>query len=133
MLLIDTNVFLEVELAQEKNESCKKILKKILENEEQGIITDYSVDSICVLMERNGKKSKDIRTFLSGLLAYEGLNIYTTTLNDRIIATDLMEKHGLDFDDALILQAMHSNNIKELVSFDKDFDKIKEIKRIEPK
>ena len=132
MQLVDTNIFLELELNQEKSEKCIQFLQKVAKNETQAIITDFSVDAICILMQNKGKNPKDIRQFLVSLLAFKGMKIYFTTIFDKILSTSLMEKHGLDFDDALILQAMHSNNIKEIVSFDKDFDKIKGIKRIVP-
>ena len=132
MNLIDTNIFVEIYLKQKNMKKCEIFLRKISENEIQGIITDFSIDSVCILMENYHKKTGEIRLFLLSLLGFVGLKIYFTTIIDRILATQLMEKHDLDFDDALTLQAMYSNNVKEIVSFDKHFDKIKEIKRVEP-
>ena len=53
-------------------------------------------------------------------------------MQDRIEALKLMKKHSLDYEDALTLQAAISTNSEEIVSFDKHFDSVKEIKRIEP-
>ncbi|MEM3827859.1 MAG: hypothetical protein QXP36_01395 [Conexivisphaerales archaeon] len=43
-----------------------------------------------------------------------------------------MKSHNLDFDDAMALQAMNKNGIKSIISYDKDFDRILYIKRIQP-
>ena len=53
-------------------------------------------------------------------------------MNDRTKALDLMIKYKLDYEDSLILQCAFSTKSKEIVSFDKHFDKVQEIKRIEP-
>ena len=45
---------------------------------------------------------------------------------------EISDKEKLDFDDALVISCMRNNNIKELVSYDKHFDKVKDIKRVEP-
>jgi len=37
----------------------------------------------------------------------------------------------LDFDDAMALQAMGKNEIKEIVGYDEDFDKVPFVKRIQ--
>jgi len=44
-----------------------------------------------------------------------------------------MEKVKLDFDDAIAYFVMKSLDLKEIVSFDKHFDKISGIKRLDPK
>jgi predicted nucleic acid-binding protein len=46
MLLIDTNIFLEILLSRKHKESCKTILKKIKEGGIKAIITDFSLHSI---------------------------------------------------------------------------------------
>ena len=44
-----------------------------------------------------------------------------------------MESSGLSFDDSTSVAAMKRLGIKEVVSFDHDFDKVRTITRIEPK
>lgn len=44
-----------------------------------------------------------------------------------------MEKHKLDFDDAVTYFIAKSLGVKEIVSFDRDFDNLLGIKRVEPK
>ncbi|MHA1840317.1 MAG: type II toxin-antitoxin system VapC family toxin [Candidatus Ranarchaeia archaeon] len=129
-MLIDTNIFLEVQLGQSKAEQAKRFLRLLKDGVIHGYVTDYTIDSIVILMAHYKKPPRMIRVFLSSLLAYKGLEIYTLSLFDRIAATKHMEELGLDYDDACQLQAMHVLKLKNIVSFDRDFDKIKQIKRI---
>ncbi len=53
MYLIDTNILLEVLLAQEKSEKCKSFLNK---NATELHLTDFSLHSIGVILFRYNKK-----------------------------------------------------------------------------
>ena len=59
---------------------------------------------------------------------------YTTILNlgeeEYNYATELINKHNLKPSDALHIGAMMNNNIKVLVSEDREFDRIPEVERI---
>ena len=130
-ILIDANIFLEVLLAQEKSEQCKKILKEFQRGEQKGIISSFTIDAILIIMTRNKKEIKDLELFINSLLNYKGLVIHQITIKDRLEATKLMKPHNIDYEDAITLQTAFSNNIKEILSLDKHFDKVKEIKKIE--
>lgn len=58
--------------------------------------------------------------------------MYRLTLSDRIEATKHMEKFSLKYDDVLAVQVMKSFKIKQIISYDKHFDILLNIKRIEP-
>lgn len=133
MYLIDASVFLEVELEQEKHEECEKFLEKVEEGSIKAIVPDFTIDSIAIVMEGNGKSWKDIRRFLISLALFNGLSVYSVKHNDRIKATEHMKNLRLNFDDSVILQSALSNNVKGIVSLDKDFDGMKEMNRVEPK
>ncbi len=60
------------------------------------------------------------------------LKIYEPTLDDWFRSTMTMGGTSLDFGDSIVLASMQSNNIEELISFDKHFDTIKDIQRVEP-
>jgi len=47
-------------------------------------------------------------------------------------AISFMRIYQLDFDDSVVLSYMKSLKIKKIVSFDKHFDTISQISRIEP-
>jgi predicted nucleic acid-binding protein len=129
---VDANIFLEVGLDQEKADVCERVLRKFHLKELEGMLIDFAIDTIVIIMENYGKKWGEIRTFLSSLLGYKGLSVHFSSLLDRIVAINHMENYGLDFGDALALQAMKENRIDSIVSYDKDFDKIPYVKRIQP-
>ncbi len=131
MYLIDTNIFLEVMLSQEREEECKILLQMLRKGKVKGVVTDFTIHSIIVLLSRF-KKLKELRNFLQSLTAYKGLYIYTTSIAEEIKATKIAEEKGLDMDDAIQYAVALSINAKAIISFDKDFDNL-EIPRKEPK
>ena len=46
MLLIDTNIFLELLLGQEKADECQKFLEMVSEGELEAVATKFSVHAI---------------------------------------------------------------------------------------
>jgi predicted nucleic acid-binding protein len=132
MYLIDANIFLEVLLGQSRGEKCKKLLRKFVEGKLEGVIPDFHIDSIVIVMENYKLGWKEIAIFLSSLFKYKGLRIWPMDLTSKIIATSHMKGYGLDFDDALAYECMIENKIKEIISYDYHFDKLKNIDRITP-
>lgn len=130
--LVDANIFLDVELGQQKADICERFLIKFQRGELEGIVVDFAVDAIVIVMENYGKEWGRIRTFLSSFLGYKGLRIYFSSLFDRIKATSHAKNLCLDFDDALTFQAMKVNKITDIIRYDKDFDAVPGIKRLLP-
>ena len=129
-MLIDTNIFLEVQLNQEKSQKASELLEAVFKNIIQAHITDFTIDSIVIIMEHYNKSPAEIKRFLVSLLAYEGLDFYQLSIFDKIKATEHMSLLELDFDDACMYQAMQVLKITTIASFDTDFDKIPNIKRL---
>lgn len=123
MLLIDTNIFLEVLLARGKKENCKKLLRRLRDGKETGVLTDFSVHSIIVIMDAF-RKIKELETFLSSLSAYKGLHVFYTSLAVEIEAAGLALEKGLDMDDAVQYSASLSAGAEYMVSYDKHFDNL---------
>jgi predicted nucleic acid-binding protein len=130
MLLIDSNIFIEVLLAQAKKGPCERFLGEVRDGKKIGIITDFSIHSIIVIMS-NLKRIKELELFLLSLTAYKGLKIYHTTLSDEINATQTALSERLDMDDAIQYSAALSLNAEAIVSLDRHFDNLK-IPRQEP-
>jgi len=129
-MLIDTNIFLEVQLNQKKAQEASEILEAVSKNINQAYVTDFTIDSIIIIMEHYNKSPAEIKRFLVSLLAYEGLDFYQLSIFDKIKATEHMSSLQLDFDDACMYQAMQVLKITTIASFDTDFDKIPDIKRL---
>jgi len=130
MYLVDTNIFLEVLLAGPRKNECEQFLTGIKNGVKMGVITDFSVHSILVVMEGVGKRDK-LKIFLRSLLAYKGLRVYSTALADEIGAIDVSYEVRLDLDDAIQYHVASKLKAEAIVSFDKHFNGLK-IPRLEP-
>lgn len=91
------------------------------------------MDAMIIVMENFRKSPDEIQLFITSLIGFKHLHIYSLTLIDRIAATTHMKKLGLDFDDSTVYQAMKIMNVKEIISYDRHFDTIPDVKRILPK
>lgn len=131
-MLVDANIFLEFLLNQEKAKEAVIFLNKVIRGDIKAYISSFTIDSILLTLYRNKVKIEDMRIFLRKLLHSKGLEIYVLKMKDRFLAFNHIETYKLDYEDAITLQCALSAGCKEIVSFDTDFDKVKEIKRIEP-
>lgn len=131
-VLLDANIFLEAELAEMHGEACKQLLEKVRDGDIKAAITDFHVDSVVIVMEKYGSGWSKIGLFLVSLLRYRGLRVYPLSLVSRIKATSFMKDYGLNFDDALAVQALKELSVSTIVSYDDDFNSIEWIKRRTP-
>jgi len=131
MYLIDTNIFLEVLLAQKRKKEAKKFLQYVRD----GIITAYfsrfSLYSIELLLTKL-KLFDELTTFLIAIKKFKGLRIISTTPTDDLLIVKIIKNTSLDFDDALQYYLVKKYNLDGIVSFDTDFDNT-DIRRFEPR
>jgi predicted nucleic acid-binding protein len=120
MFLVDTNIFLEVLLTQDKEEDCKEFLDKNIGNLH---MTDFSLHSIGVITFRYNKEDlfgKFVEDVLpTTMLLSLPMEFYGGIVNSK---KDL----NLDFDDAYQYYVARYYGLK-IVTMDKDFEKIKDI------
>lgn len=118
MYLIDTNVWLERLLEQEKTEEVKRFLDSV--SSDQLSITDFSFHSIGVILNRLNHREGLLRfirdTFIEGAVRLIRLSPVDTQRQ-----VDIIERFNLDFDDAYQYLVAEQHNLT-LVSFDGDFD-----------
>ena len=128
MYLIDTNIFLEILLEQEKSKECESLVRKAMEN--SGFyVTSFTIHSIEVIMLRNNKLN-ELREFLSDVNASKIIRL-ESGFEDELNALNSMKSLKLDFDDSLQVSICETHNLN-IISFDRHFDKTS-IKRLEPK
>ncbi|MBS3074814.1 type II toxin-antitoxin system VapC family toxin [Candidatus Pacearchaeota archaeon] len=133
MFFIDANIFLEIQLADKKKEECKNFLRKVNGGEFSAITSNFIVYSSLLQIYNKFNSVERMKKFILSLSGIENLEIFAPNIEIILKTLDKMKEYNLDFDDALVVASMFANKIKKLVSFDKHFDKIKEIERIEPK
>jgi len=130
MYLVDTNIFLEVMLSRKRSGECKRFLAMLRDGRASGVVSDFSIHSIMVLLDSLKRREK-LKTFLASLAGYRGLRVHFTTIAEELRALELAEKEGLDIDDAIQYAVALSEGAGAIVSFDKHFDRLK-IPRVEP-
>jgi len=127
MFLVDTNIWLERLLEQEKSKEVKDFLIEI--PIEQMYISDFSLHSIGVIMSKF-KMNKELNTFLNDIIDNANVKILSLTGKELIDVSKLIVSKNLDFDDAYQALIADKYNL-DIVSFDKDFKKAK-IKSLTP-
>jgi predicted nucleic acid-binding protein len=130
MLLIDTNIFLEVMLAQAKRKSCMAFLNAVRAGKHKAAVTDFTIYSIMIILDGRGKL-RELDRFLRSLSSYKGLTLYATSLEDKVDAVELAANGEFDVDDALQYASARSLRVSAIVSLDRDFDD-HEIPRTDP-
>ncbi len=120
MYLVDTNVFLEIILIQDKREECKGFLDK---NIRDIYISDFSLHSVGVILFRYGKVDA-FGVFIDDLLPTVGyLSLPIRLYRDVARAATEMD---LDFDDAY--QYVLAKHYKlGIVTMDTDFDVVRDV------
>lgn len=119
MYLIDTNIWLEVLLEQEKKEESYEFLDtadpRLLH------ISDFSLYSIGIIMTRL-KKLDSLNRFVNDVIIESGVNIARLGLEDITEIIKIEKEFNLDFDDSYQYVVAERLDLT-LVSFDSDFDK----------
>ena len=80
-------------------------------------------------LEYNNRR-KEVRTFLLSVNSYGSLRKSVPSWEDMLSAIDDMWAMDIDYVDALTLQLMKRNRVDEIYSNDKDFDRVKWVKRV---
>lgn len=132
MHIIDANIFLELQLDQRKADDCQLFLEAAQKGRIECFVTDLVLDSILIILENEGKGPSELQAFLASLAAFKGLRLYFLTLLDRLEATKIMRESGLDFEDSTLVRAAKRLKAEGIVSFDRDFDRLKDLNRLEP-
>lgn len=133
MFLINSNIFLELILGQARADECEAFLAEVEEGSREAVITDLTLDSILIAMEHRGRDASDLAKFILSISSYRGLKMYWLSLVDRFHAVAHMDRLGLDFEDSTVLETCLRLKAEGIVSFDRDFDGVEGVRRIEPR
>jgi len=116
MLLVDTNMFLEILLGQSKKEECKQLLES---NIGSLSITDFCLHSIGVILLRYDKRDVFQRFIDDVLPNVRLLSLPTGLYGELIRASGSM---GLDFDDTYQYTVAKHYGLR-LATLDRDFER----------
>jgi uncharacterized protein len=117
-LLLDTNIFLEIALAQEKAEEAAALLRRT--SDHTFFMSDFSLHSMGVLLFRLKRHG----TFLEFVedMASSGIQVITLPEGEMNRVAKAAESFNLDFDDAYQYAVAQRSSLT-IVSFDSDFDR----------
>ncbi len=119
MFLVDTNIWLELLLEQDRADEVRRFLDALPSN--QLALSHFSLHSIGVILERYGRPAVLVQ-FVRDLFVVGMVQLVTLPPEAFEHITEVMEAHGLDFDDAYQYAAVRQSGA-DLVSFDTDFDR----------
>lgn len=133
MNFIDTNIFIRYFTGDDaqKGQKSLELLQRISENKESASTSALVVFEIIFTLEKQYKISKnEIKDLILPIL-----NIKNLKLADKEIfyhALNIYTEKNISFGDAYNAAFMRKKKIKKIYSYDKDFNKLDDIKRIEP-
>ncbi len=127
MILLDTNIFLELQLGRERAADCEELLNATSAGKIETTATHFAIHAVEAIL----RGSEPITTFLRNLENSQGLYIYETSIADEIATAMLSKSLKRDFDDALQYYTAKKLGADAIVSYDKHFDGL-DIPRIEP-
>jgi uncharacterized protein len=115
--LVDTNIWLELLLNQEKSEVVSEFLTIIPPT--QLFVSDFAIHSICVILSRL-KKLDVLSMFLNDLFINGQIEQLSLEPLDLMDVANNIKKYNLDFDDSYQFSVAEKFAMT-LVTFDKDF------------
>lgn len=119
MFLVDTNIWLELLLEQEKADEVRRFLQAV---EACNLaITEFSLYSLGIILTRLNKDAI-FEEFLSDIIEDSGVGRIHLDSADLKQLLTIRQRFRLDFDDAYQYVAAAKHQLT-LVSFDNDFDR----------
>lgn len=130
MRFVDTNVFIYTLVGSPKEayHTSIAILKRI-EGGEETLTTTAIVQEVATWLEYNNRK-KEVGSFMTAVNSYISLRKQSPNWEDCLGAIKESKEYDLDYVDALTVQMMRKNGVKEIYTNDKDFDRVREVNRV---
>ncbi|MDX6578230.1 MAG: uncharacterized protein QOE96_4183 [Blastocatellia bacterium] len=119
MYLVDTNVWLERLLNQDKSDQVGRFLDQVSPHDI--FITDFAFHSICVILTRLAG-SEALPDFVQDVFVDGAVNVVSIKPSETRTLIETIDKYKLDFDDAYQYVAAEQNGLT-IISFDSDFDR----------
>jgi predicted nucleic acid-binding protein len=133
---IDTNVVIRVLTGDDtaKAEAAQQLLERLEDGTEEAFTSEAVVAEIFFVLtspRQYGMGRADAAARVRPILAARGLYLDAKLVVQRAVA--VYEAHSqLDFEDALSVAHMESRGIDQIVSYDRGFDSVEGVARIEP-
>jgi predicted nucleic acid-binding protein len=134
MPFIDANIFVRYLTGDDpaKAKRCLALFQRIKQNEVTVTTSEAVIAEVVYVLSSKiyGLSRSDIAVRLRPLLILPNLKFLYRSVFLR--ALELYVRHNVDFEDCLTAAYMERQKITDIYSYDKDFDTIAGIKRLEP-
>lgn len=136
MIFLDTNIFLRFLIRDdpEKAEACRSLLRRVQEGTEEATTSETVLAEVAYVLsspKQYALSHADVGSRLGVLLALRGLKLANKRRIQR--ALELYSTYPrLDFEDCLSVAQIEQHGIPTLVSYDRGFDRVPGITRVEP-
>ena len=130
---VDANILLRFVTADhpEMSPRCRLLFERLQNGEEEVVLPEAALaDAVWTLRSHYRWPLPEICAFLGDLLAIEGLHMARKEMVWN--ALDFFQEGKIDFSDALIAAEMASLGLGEVYSYDRDFDQVAGVVRVEP-
>jgi hypothetical protein len=119
MYLLDSNIFLELLLDQNKADEVEQLLRT--KPREKFYISEFSLYSVGIVLFRR-KLFETFMRVVNDLLVTGGIRLLRLSVQDIEQVAVIAQRFNLDFDDAYQYVAAEKFSL-EIISFDSDFDR----------
>jgi hypothetical protein len=138
MRFLDANVFIYAyykpkkqltEKERQMKEQAKKIISNVSQGKENVITTVVHISEVANIL-KHGLPPDQLTATIRGLFMLNNVKIVGVTAEEYFAAVELGEDLKLETNDALAVDIMKINNVKEIYSFDEHFDQVDEVIRL---
>ena len=135
MKFLDANVILRYLTRDDpkKAENCYELFQKVKRGEIELTTCEAVIAEVVYVLSSHNLYNlprDEVCSMLLPIINLYGLKIPQKRLYIR--ALDIYASKNIDFEDALSFAHMEKRQIKEIYSYDSDFDKLEELRRLEP-
>jgi predicted nucleic acid-binding protein len=138
MKFLDANIFIyayykpKKQLTQtekQMKEQAKQIISNVSQGKEEVTMTVVHLSEIVNIL-KHGMPIDQLTKIIRGTFMLDNVKIHGVTREAYFAAAELGEDLRLEANDALAVDVMRQNGIKEIYSFDEDFDQIEGISKL---
>ena len=131
-VFLDTNVFLYAAGGDHPHrQACARVLRRVADGSLDATVNSEVLQEVLYVLSRQGRRPEGIT--LARHVASLFPDLLPVTRDDMLRVCDLVRRYPrLPVRDAVHAATMLRNGIRQVISVDQDFDRIGEIRRVDP-
>ena len=132
-MFIDANVFVSAWLGRDRRaQRCQEFIEKVELGEQRASTSVLVFDEVLHKLETHTGDREKSAAVIKKLSAIPYLKVYEVTPRQLNASLVIFTEYKMSPRDSLHVSTMLENGVEKILSYDKDFDSVKGIKRIEP-